>query len=69
MAHPAPRDFNLKLCAILGLDPTKVRSITLQARHDAPVIIEAEMLVPLDEAGELLATLRRYKLALIETEE
>ena len=68
MARIAARPFNLQLCAALGLDPLKVRSITLRCRaHDMPVV-EVEQLVPIGDAGAVIAELQRYTLTPMDEE-
>jgi hypothetical protein len=60
--------FNLALCAALGLDPTKVRAITIHSRAQKMVVVEVEQLLPLDDGDALLAQVKRYTLTAIEQE-
>lgn len=69
MANMMPaRSFNLALCAALGLNPTKVRAITIRSKADEAVVVEVDQLMPVGEADAVLAVLRRYTLTPIDKE-
>ena len=68
MANSNTYSLGLDLCKVIGVDPGKVRSITIKIEPDAVAVAAIEYL-PHGEAGEKFEELLgQYKLVKIEDE-
>lgn len=62
MAIAADRELGIRFCKILGLDPIKVRGITLVVAPGDAVIAEVEIYPDEEDMRLIELELKRYKL-------
>lgn len=62
MAAVKGEGLNVMLCEALNLDPEKVSKITIVATVDDAVRVTVEMLMPGDEADDVVSIVKSYTL-------
>ena len=67
MIHASSQDFGKEVAATLGQDPSKVQSIDIHIRAGEPVTAVVGLLVTADQAGTIVAAIRRQKIVLTPT--